>query len=108
MQEAREHPCVCEHHGQWMAMAKDVLINNYIGEDIFAKAIMELLQQGRGKHRNILLTGPANCGKTFLLGPVTKIFKCFQNPAASSFAWLGAEEAEVILLNDFRWSEKVS
>ena len=29
------------------------------------------------------------------------------NPATGSFAWLGIEEGEVIILNDFRWSEKI-
>lgn len=107
LEEAREEPCRCQPEGAWHDLAKEVLVNNFIGHHAFSKSVIDLLQQGRGKQRNILLTGPANCGKTFLLGPVSEIFKCFQNPAASSFAWLGAEEAEVIMLNDFRWSTKV-
>ena len=107
MEEAGDQQCKCNPEGAWLKMAEDVLANNYIDQGIFCKAVSQLLREGRGKHRNILLTGPANCGKTFLLGPVTEIFQCFQNPAASSFAWLGAEESEIILLNDFRWSQKV-
>jgi len=107
LQEALDEACVCEPEGAWRDLAKEVLSNNYIGHDVFRKCMVDLLQQGRGKQRNIILTGPANCGKTFLFGPVSKIFRCFQNPAASSFAWLGCEEAEVIMLNDFRWSPKV-
>lgn len=55
-----------------------------------------------------MITGPANCGKSFLIGPLSTIFRTFQNPATSSFAWVGVEDAEVIVLNDFRWSQQVS
>ena len=105
--EAKESPCTCRSGGDWLGMARNVLDNNFINQECFAKAIRDLLRDGRGKYRNILLTGPANCGKTFLLAPLNKIFQCFQNPAATSFAWLGAEEAEILLLNDFRWTSKV-
>lgn len=54
-----------------------------------------------------MLTGPANCGKTFLLNPLNTIFKTFTNPASTSFAWVGAEQAEVVFLNDFRWSPQI-
>ena len=54
-----------------------------------------------------MLTGPANCGKPFLLNPLNSIFQTFTNPATTSFAWIGAEEAEVIFLSDFRWSPQV-
>ena len=67
----------------------------------------ELLLKGRGKYRNLMLTGPANCGKTFLLNPLNRIYRTFTNPASNTFAWVGAEDAEVVLLNDFRWSPQV-
>ena len=35
------------------------------------------------------------------------IFNTFSNPATGSFAWIGAEQAEVIFLNDFRWDPKL-
>ena len=54
-----------------------------------------------------MLTGPANCGKTFLLNPLTLIFNTFCNPASGTFAWIGAETAECIFLNDFRWSPQL-
>lgn len=31
----------------------------------------------------------------------------FTNPATSNFAWVGAEKAEVIFLNDFRWNPQI-
>ena len=42
-----------------------------------------------------------------MVNPLTKIYNTFCNPASSTFAWVGAEEAEVIFLNDFRWSSQI-
>ena len=68
---------------------------------------MLFLAKGRGKYRNILLKRPANCGKTFILKPLNSIFHTFSNPATTTFAWVGAQDCEVIFLNDFRWSDKI-
>jgi len=54
-----------------------------------------------------MVTGPANCGKTFMLAPLTQVYQAFSNPASTSFAWVGAEKAEIIFLNDFRWSRQI-
>ena len=54
-----------------------------------------------------MIVGAANCGKTFLLNPLNVIYNTFSNPACTSFAWVGAEKAEVLFLNDFRWSSSV-
>lgn len=51
--------------------------------------------------------GPANSSKTFLIKPLTIIYKAFSNPATGSFAWVGVGESEMIYFNDFRWSEKI-
>ena len=48
-----------------------------------------------------MITGPANCGKTFIFNPLREIYETFTNPATGTFAWVGAELAEVIFLNDF-------
>ena len=31
----------------------------------------------------------------------------FQNPATDKYAWVGADKASVILLNDLRWSKEL-
>lgn len=54
-----------------------------------------------------MIVGPANCGKTFILKPLTVMFKTFCNPASGSFACVGVQDAECIFLNDFRWSPTV-
>lgn len=93
--------------GYWLSAAKQVLQKNGIDVHGFGQAVYDLREKGRGKYRNIILVSPANCGKTFLLNPLNKIFRTFTNPASGSFAWIGAENAECIFLNDFRWSEKL-
>ena len=74
---------------------------------MFADAVRSLLDKGCGKYRNIIIVGPANCGKTFLLEPLRIIFSTFSNPATTTYSWLGVEDAEIILLNDFRWSSEL-
>lgn len=97
----------CKGNKLWLTMAKEILKENKINSYVFAEAVRSLLQQGRGKNRNILIVGPANCGKTFLLNPLTRIFKVFVNPSSSKYAFVGVEENEVIFLNDLRWNQEM-
>ena len=92
LQEALKGPCAENCNEQRLELATEV---------------HELLDKGRGKYRNILVKGSANCGKTFLLNPLNVVYNTFSNPASSSFAWVGAASAEIIFLNDFRWSPQV-
>ena len=103
LEESASSPCVEDCHGQWMSAATEILESNGISAERFSSAVYNALKRGRGKYRNVYLFGPANCGKTFLVSPLKKIFECFVNPASGTFAWLGIEDAEVVLLNDFRW-----
>ena len=107
LHEARQGECMEGCCGQWLVCAKEVLERNGINIQYFAQCVLELLEKGRGKYRNTMIAGIANCGKTFLLNPFNKIFNTFSNPASTSFAWVGAEKAECIFLNDFRWSPSV-
>ena len=99
--------CVCDYARQWFDMAVKTLERNDIAKNDFTQAVTVLLRDGRGKYRNLLLKGPANCGKTFLLRPLRDIFKVFVNPSRSSFNWVGVEEAEIIFLDDLRWSKQL-
>ena len=94
-------------NGRWKSLASQTLQRNNYSAKEFGDAIIHALDKGRGKGRNILLIGPANCGKTFLLKPLCFLFKAFENPATGTFAWVGVERAEIIFLNDFRWSERI-
>lgn len=99
--------CDVKCNGQWIECAKQVLQQNGIYPHVFATSLRTLLTLGRGKHRNIIIVGPANCAKTFLLSPIQKIYEAFSNPATDKYAWLGAEKSEAIFLNDFRWSSEL-
>ena len=107
LENVLDNPCNEHCNGRWLQCAKQLLTWNDISIDVFTKAVINLLEKGRGKHRNILIKGPANTGKTFLLNPLNVVFKSFSNPASSTFAWVGAEKAEVIFLNDFRWNHQI-
>ena len=90
-----------------LTAAKQLLQRHEIEERSFCNAIYNALEKGRGKYRNVYIHGPANCGKSFIVSPLKVIYQVFSNPATGSFAWIGAEEAEFIYLNDFRWHPKI-
>ena len=97
--------CVCDR--QYRHCAAEILDDNSIDKAEFKEAVTKALSEGRKKGNNIMLIGPANCGKTFILSPLREIFKCFVSPASGTFAWVGAEKADVIFLNDLRWNERL-
>lgn len=88
----------------WLKCAKLILRNNKVNSYFFAGALRNTLTKGRQKNNNILIIGPKNCGKTFLLEPLELIFKSFVNPATTKYSWVNLEGKEVCFLNDFRWS----
>ena len=49
----------------------------------------------------------SNSAKTFVLNPLTSVYTTFYNPACTSFARVGAEDAGCIFLNDFCWSSQI-
>ena len=101
----KEDNCVCG--GEWFTCANQVLVRNGIHPFVFADRVRSLLIKGRGKLRNLIIVGPANCGKICLLRPIENIFKTFCNPANDKYGWVGADKAEAIFLNDFRWTSEL-
>ena len=99
--------CAPECEGVWLQCAREVLQNNGVQPSEFGKAVRDLLNNGRGKYRNIFICGPTNCGKTFLLRPLQLIFKTFSNPARDKYAFVGAVDSDIIFLNDFRWDREM-
>lgn len=99
-----EHKAGCT--GEWVGAAHQVLdLNNiYVGK--FAEDVRNLLENGRGKGRNIMITGESNCAKSFILMPLTEIYNTFMCPSSNKFNWVGANEKEVVLLNDLNYSEE--
>ncbi len=58
----------------WYECALRALSNNDIFIYVLANAVRRCLCKGHKKLNNIMLTGPANCGKSFLLNPLELIF----------------------------------
>lgn len=106
LKQKSEGECVESCDKLWLTSALEVLEKNKIHPVLYANAVRELLVQGRGKWRNLYIMGNANCAKTFMLKPLEDIYKCFCNPAKDKYAWVGADEAEIILLQDFRWDSE--
>ena len=107
LQEQTVSECAAGCRGRWLDAAEQLLQRHAIMKDDFCSAVYTALAKGRGKYRNIFIHGDTNCGKSFILSPLKVIYKTFCNPATGSFAWLGAEDAEIIFLNDFRWHPKI-
>ena len=72
LEEASEKECNCGR--EWFQCATQLMVSNGIHPFVFADRIRNLLISGRGKYRNIIITGLANCGKTFLLRQLEDIF----------------------------------
>lgn len=107
LQQASRSDCVTGCNGDWLRCANEVLEKNGINISCFAQSVRESLTKGRKKHHNVMIVGPANCGKTFLLKPLKIVYHTFCNPATGTFAWVGIQNAECVFLNDFRWSPQV-
>ena len=107
LQSAYQSTCTQGCQGEWYLSAVKLLEGHGILLTTFATAIYTALEKGRGKYQNIYIHGPANTGKTFILSPLKEVYHAFCNPATGSFAWMGVDEAEIILLNDFRWNPKI-
>lgn len=96
MRECRvdnENGLKCE--GSWLKAALEVLHYNNIEKEHFSQLVKNALQFGRGKGNNIMLIGPTNCAKSFMLAPLQQIYDCFSNPSNSAFNFVGAIEKEV-------------
>ena len=107
MQDEMAGECTDGCEGRWVTAAEELLQRHHIPKHIFCKALFTALSKGRGKYQNVFIHGPANCGKSFILPPLKVIYDTFSNPATGSFAWIEAEQAEIIFLKKFRWDPKI-
>ena len=66
IEKASKEQCAENCDGQWFQSAYEVFSNNHIHPYVFADSLRSLIIKERGKLQNILLIGPAGCGKTLL------------------------------------------
>lgn len=52
-----------------------------------------------------MIIGGTNQGRSFMFMPMLYIYDCLTCPSDSKFNWVEVPEKEVILLNDFRYSD---
>ena len=84
-----------------VTLAKDILSKKAIDQTAFSTALALSLIVGRHKEYNILICGPGDCGKTYILKSILKILPLvFKNLVNSWFAWLKADTSNLIFLND--------
>ena len=83
---------------QWLQCAKEFLLLNGIDTFQFLTSTNDLPIHGRDKNKNLIITGPANCAKTFRLKLLKLIFSdgIFENSANDKYAWVGSEKAKVL------------
>ena len=99
---ALEEPCLCR--GEWLLAACEILQLNNIDREEFTSAIYQNLEFGRAKYRNVMIIGKRNRAKSFIIKPLNKLYdNIFQNPAMHKYDWVGAQDASIIILQDFRW-----
>ena len=109
LEEAKLQPCDSDSstgkpcNGSWLQAALETLSHNKISRNEFSSIIVKNLKEGRGKGCNVMICGPTNCAKSFILLPLTKIYKCFMTPSQGTYNWVDAPEKEVIFLNDIRY-----
>lgn len=107
IRQAATEPCEPDCGGRWLNMAREVLEKNKIHEVIFAHTLREALTKGRGKKLNVMIVGETNTAKSFILQPLAKVFDCFLNPAVDKYAWVGVNDKECILLQDFEFNKNL-
>ena len=107
LEKVRLSSCVDGCDMELCTCSRDILQKNGINSYAYADAIRDVLIHALGKFRNAMITGPANCGKTFMLKPLEIIYNAFSNPANDKYAWVGADNEEVIILKGFRWSSEL-
>ena len=80
--------CAEDCFGQWLQCAKEVLLLIGIDTLQFVASIKDLLIHGRGKNRNLTISGPVNWAKAFILKPFKIIFNdsIFENFANDKYA----------------------
>ena len=97
LRKAYNSTCAEECKGQWIHST--LLAKNEIPLDSFSAAIYDTGKISKYIH---LWTSER------LISPLKKLHNAFSNPATGTFAWVGAENAEIVLLNDFWWLPSIN
>jgi len=109
VQRSAAGPCTCGGH--WCSHAVGVLRNNGVDPQQVFGQVRSSLAQGRGPATKVLvLAGQyGGEGKYFLLAPLRTIFgtDLQETPQPGNFPLLGLENKSVVLLDEWRFDERV-
>jgi len=99
-----ELPCEC--NGEWGPAALGTLERNGFTREAFAEAVVKTLK-GPSKMGNLFIHGVSNSGKSFMINPLQRIFKCFTKvQLGSSYALAPLPEYECVVWHEFEHCEK--
>jgi hypothetical protein len=102
--EASAQTCVCSQ--EWIPAAEQILDRNDVDSATFKGAVLHALRKGAAKFSNVFVAGPGNCGKTFLLQPLEKIYRTFVVPGGGGqYRLAGIVDTEVTVWQDVRWAD---
>ena len=114
LEEARLTECQCPKGttwdkqscpaGTWKRLAIEVVDSNGYRSCEVEQDILEALEGGRGKMRNIWFYGGQNRAKTFLLQGLGAVYRHYEPPDTGSYQLEDLDGCEIILLNEFEWS----
>jgi hypothetical protein len=109
LHEALGFKCTCA--GAWFDAARHILNVNDIHEEVWRKAMLEALADGRSKGNLVTHAGvEGNEGKSLLLRPLGLVFGAdmlFSAPPKNAFPLVELEQARVVLLDDWRFNEEI-
>ena len=94
----------CDCHGLWVPSALYILHRSNVSKEDFSTAIINAIVQGAGKGTTLILCGSPSSGKSWLLNPIMKLFKCMYSPGSQgNFNLIDIPQVEVLLWQDFRY-----
>ena len=102
---AAKGTCTCRVAGHTFTLMKDLLDKNKL-DGRFQAEVLGALRAGRQKMRAICLLGGTNCGKSFLLKGLRRIFRVYERPEGGTHQLEDLLDKEVVFLNDFEWDNK--
>jgi hypothetical protein len=101
---ARDGVCKCSSPGLCFELMKDILEKNKM-DGAFQKDVCDTLEVGRLKERNLCLLGSTNMCKSFLMKPLTLIYRTYERPDGGSHQLEELLDKELVFLNDFEYDE---
>ena len=71
----------------------------------FQKLVIGALKVGQTKERNICIVGSSNMANSFLLKPLSKIYRTYTRPDGGSYQLEELMGKELVFLNDLEYDE---